>query len=346
MESKERVFLTELYKDYYRRRDPDYPYLIEKREFGMGFEKKIDFRHKHFSSNRDLKTYLMNNGPLYISYSVAYYRHPEARPMEAKIMEGSDLVFDIDVHGCPYHEDNFVCDNCLGTAKEDVIYLIEEFLEPDLGIPKSALSINFSGNRGYHIHVDDERYRDLDVRSRRELVDYLTGVGFDSTIPCEKHPSKTTPGWLGRITRCLIKKLDERKIRSSKRDTYLSQLESGIWAGVCKSSWYHREVESCIAQLAANVDGQVTSDIYRLIRLPGSIHGGSSLVATKVYKIESFNPLKHAVWIDNEPLEVYVEYAPPMIMKDEEFPEIKHKKTILPKYYAAYLISKGVARLV
>ncbi len=312
----------------------------------MGFDKKIDFRHKHFSSNRDLKQYLINNGPLYISYSVAYYKSPSARPMEAKLMEGSDLVFDIDVHGCPYHDDNFVCEHCLGQAKEDTIYLIEEFLEPDLGIPKSALSINFSGNRGYHIHVNDDRYRDLDVRSRRELIDFLLGHGFDVNQLCEVRPSVNTPAWFGRVSKCIQSKLEGKQIRTPRREKYLSELKAGIWANVCKSKWLVREVDDCVRKLAPNVDGQVTADIYRLIRLPGSIHGGSSLVASKVYKLESFNPLKHSVWLDNDPVEVYVDYAPPMVMKDEEFPELKNKKENLPKFYAAYLISKGVARLV
>ncbi len=98
--------------------------------------------------------------------------------------------------------------------------------------------------------------------------------------------------------------------------------------------------------MKADVDEQVTIDVSRLIRLPGSVHGGSMLVAKKVDNLEQFDPLNDAVWEDDEEMEVFVSHAPAMRMKENAFDEINNKNARLPKYYAAYLIAKGAARLL
>jgi len=180
MELKEINFLKSEIRNYYEKNNTEYPYLIEQREWGFGFDKKIDFRHKKFDNHEMLKRYLINNAPLYVSYSIAKYVAPEGKPMENKILKGSDLIFDIDIHNCPNHPEKFVCDDCLNSAKEEVIKLNENFLEPDFGISKKEISINFSGNRGYHVHIDSDLYKDLDKGARVELIDYLKGTDFDA----------------------------------------------------------------------------------------------------------------------------------------------------------------------
>ncbi len=220
MQQKEMEFLTSECKKFYEKHDPLYPKLIEKREFGFGFEKKIDFRHKRFGENRELKEYLATNGPLYVSYSVAYYTAPEARPMVSKNIEGSDLVFDIDVHDCKLHDDKFSCDECLERAKNMVMHLIEEYLMPDFGISKKDIWVNFSGNRGYHVHVEDERYLNMNRDMRAEMIDFLNGVGFDAGEFAQSNATSESPAWYGRIARCITQKLESSAIRTKKANRY------------------------------------------------------------------------------------------------------------------------------
>lgn len=346
MELKEVNFLKNEIRGYYERNNTDYPSMIEQREWGFGFEKKIDFRHKKFENNEMLKKYLINNAPLFVSYSVARYVAPEGKPMENKILKGSDLVFDIDVHGCPNHPDKYVCDECLGKAKDEVIKLNENFLEPDFGIKKSELSINFSGNRGYHVHINSEIYKDLDKNARSELIDYLRCTDFDSREFVKKHPTYESPSWFGRIARDLHKKIEEKKIRTTKRDEYLSEIEKGIWENAANSSWFYRELENSINELRCNVDEQVTTDIHRLIRLPNSIHGESMLLAKKVNDLNKFDPLKDTIILNNEYIDIeIIEEIPEIRLGNDVFEKNNNKKTSVPKYYAAYLIGKGVARL-
>ncbi|MCX8205964.1 MAG: DNA primase catalytic subunit PriS [Candidatus Micrarchaeota archaeon] len=343
--SPEREFLRAEFKGYYEKNAPDYPYMVEQREFGFGVEKKIDFRHKRFGTNDELRNYLITNVPFYVSYSVARYAAPEAKPMASKMMLGSDLVFDIDVHGCTQHDDKFICNECLGRAKEQVVRLIEEFLIPDLGIAKKEIAINFSGNRGYHVHVLDARYLDLDGKARLELVNYLNGVGLDAGIFCEQSPKVDSPAWFGRIARCIQKRLENGEIKTSKRKEYLDDIVFGIWGNIRESTWFHREFDKCRDICRANVDEQVTTDVSRLIRLPGTIHGESTLIAKRADDIGRFDPLRDAVFISDEEMEVEVSSAPAIEMCGRTFEPINNKKATLPKYYAAYLIGKGAARI-
>lgn len=346
MEIKEINFLKNEIREYYERKNTHYPYLIEQREWGFGFEKKIDFRHKKFDNNEMLRKYLINNAPLFVSYSVARYVAPEGKPMENKIIKGSDLVFDIDIHGCPNHSDKFVCDKCLDKAKEEVVKLCENYLQPDFGIKREEISINFSGNRGYHVHINNELYKDLDKGARMQLIDYLKGTEFDAREFVKKHSTIESPSWFGRVAKNLIDKIENKKVRTTKRDEYLSEISKGIWDNVSNSTWFYREIEEGINEMKCNVDEQVTTDIHRLIRLPESIHGESMLLAKMVHNLDKFDPLKDTIVLSNEYINIeIIEEIPEIRLGDQTFEKNNNKKTSVPKYYGAYLIGKGVARL-
>jgi DNA primase small subunit len=347
VEFKEMNFLKNEIREYYKKNNTDYPYLIEQREWGFGFDKKIDFRHKKFDNHKMLRTYLINNAPLYASYSIARYVAPEGKPMENKIMKGSDLVFDIDVHNCPNHEEKFVCDECLNEAKNEVIKLNENFLEPDLGIKKTEISVNFSGNRGYHVHVNNDAYKDLNKNARSELIDYIKGNDFDAREFVKKHPTDKSPAWFGRVGRNLKRKLVEKQIKTSKRSEYLNEIEKGIWENVSNSTWFYRELEKTINEMKCNVDEQVTTDVHRLIRLPDSIHGESMLLAKKVENIEKFEPLRDTIILSDEEIEIEkIKEIPEMRLGEKIFEKTNNKKIYVPKYYGGYLIAKGFAKLV
>lgn len=82
--------------------------------------------------------------------------------------------------------------------------------------------------------------------------------------------------------------------------------------------------------LAGKTDEPVTADIKRLIRLPGSIHGGSSFGVIPLSRkaLETFNPLEDAIIFDDTPVRV-------LVTKSQEV-EIKGK---------IYRVSEGVGRL-
>ena len=51
-------------------------------------------------------------------------------------------------------------------------------LENDFGFSSGELHVFFSGHRGYHVHVENEAVRSLDAMARKEIVDYVTGLGL------------------------------------------------------------------------------------------------------------------------------------------------------------------------
>jgi DNA primase small subunit len=51
-------------------------------------------------------------------------------------------------------------------------------LERDFGFTGKDLHVFFSGHRGYHVHVENEDILDLDSYARKEIVDYVCGIGI------------------------------------------------------------------------------------------------------------------------------------------------------------------------
>ncbi|MEM4589809.1 MAG: DNA primase small subunit domain-containing protein, partial [Candidatus Micrarchaeia archaeon] len=180
----EETFITEKFRNYYSNHWTKAPKKIHNREFGFGgWSKKIESRHYSFSSEKELNAYLGRNAPLFISYSEAYYKYPAARPIEKKEWIQGDLVFDIDANelgmSCTEkHGKEWVCEKCMGRAKECALRLIDDFLVKDFNIPKEEIEVNFSGNRGYHIHIST-RFQSLKTYGRKEIADYVNANGLE-----------------------------------------------------------------------------------------------------------------------------------------------------------------------
>ena len=179
-----------------------------------------------FSSRNKLVNFLKENIPIHVYYSTAYYSNPQA-PMKDKEWLGADLVFDLDADHLPEGE-GLSYPEQLKLVKKKTLLLIEDFLLDDFGFEEDELTINFSGHRGYHIHVRNKDILKMSSHARREIVDYITGVGLDVNVilPTEtfevdqfmdfkkratspKLPPKEEGGWRKR-TRILTNKLLDR----------------------------------------------------------------------------------------------------------------------------------------
>jgi DNA primase small subunit len=168
-----KIFLRKRFKEYYSRNEIPAPNDVGQREFGVGtLDTKIKVRHKSFGTERDMRNYLRREAPFYISYSSAYYEFPENQPMAAKKWLGADLVFDLDV------DMDFMDSGKLEGVKAQAINLMD-FMLSDFGFSEKDMGVNFSGSKGYHIHVFSDEVKSLGNKERREIVDYVTGSGFD-----------------------------------------------------------------------------------------------------------------------------------------------------------------------
>ncbi len=370
----EEGFIRGRFSQYYSRAFPSTPLSVQTREFGFGgWDKKIESRHAHFGSGEELVAYLRRNAPLYISYSSAYYEFPDARPMEKKNWLGADLIFDIDADQLNppcigKHGKGWVCDECLGMAKAEALKLVEEFLVGEFGFRKDSIQTNFSGNRGYHVHVVDDEVKPLTSPKRREITDYITGKGLDGKYWIYERngrvegPKPTDSAWGGRLAGGFISMVKEKKLEfimkpsTAKRfykmaGSVISGVERGNWdvVGLGRPDVYEqifgvlgRELG---VHLGDNIDQNVTFDTSKLIRMPDSLHGETGLLAKRTSNLDKFDPLKDAVVFGKSPIKVKVEKAPEIRIWDEVFGPYENFEGELPEAVAVYLVCKRRAKL-
>jgi len=327
MNTETKVYLKKRFKEYYWSHEVAAPSEVHKREFGVGtLEDKIKFRHKAFKSEKELSQFLRTEAPYYISYSAAYYEYP-GQPMGEKCWLGADLIFDLDMPMTLLDQGR------LDDVKAEAEALVE-FLVEDFGFSMDDIRVNFSGSKGYHIHVVSEDVRTLSADARREIIDYIAGTGLDLDYFIKETggpagvkwgrfnpkvvsggrtgPKSDSKGWAGRIYRvtddvlrmppeklCAFAGVDKRTAKKveDNRETYLRAFGEGRWElpwKELKGGILKRSIESQAVQVT-DEDRQVTGDVSRLIRLPDTIHGGSGLLAGRVADLESFNPLTDAV---------------------------------------------------
>lgn len=168
-------------------------------------------RHRSFSGAGSLRLALNQVVPSDVYHSCAYYENPDF-DMDKKGWLGADLVFDIDadhlVTPCNKIHDEFTCakcgfsgkgitpevcpacegtkfstktwpcEQCIETARQQATKLLD-MLQNDFGFSSDETHVFFSGHRGYHVHIENEAVRSLDALARKEIVDYVIGLGIN-----------------------------------------------------------------------------------------------------------------------------------------------------------------------
>lgn len=99
-----------------------------------------------------------------------------------------------------------------------------------------------------------------------------------------------------------------------------------------------------LARYGANVDEPVTGDIKRLIRVPGSLHGGSGMQVKKLKlsELESFKPLEEALVFGEKPVKLKVLKPFALELKGKDL-KVEEGIQEVPEYAAIYLMCRGVA---
>src|SRR2546427_630154 len=181
--SPEQQRTTDWVKERLRRHYAKAPLLtpdrLTRREFGfMFYGPGLMQRHLAFSAQSELRDFLVSRVPAHVYHSSAYYERPDAPTMEEKGWLGADLIFDLDADHIPKSKE-MTYEEMLEAVRRKIVQLYDDFLVQDFGFAEKSLRIVFSGGRGYHIHVHDERVWGLGSHERREIVDYITGKELD-----------------------------------------------------------------------------------------------------------------------------------------------------------------------
>ncbi|WP_394740424.1 DNA primase small subunit PriS [Natronococcus roseus] len=386
MEERTRAYLRGRFRDHYRRTELTLPPAANEREWGyIPWTEGPDttmVRHRSLLELGDLEEFLVRKRPRHVYFSAGRFRDPGASSMHEKDWQSADLVFDLDADHLPnvtLGEDSYA--EMLATCKDALLRLLD-FLEDDFAFEE--LEIVFSGGRGYHVHVRDESIRHFDREHRREVVDYVRGIGleFEELIetetvaglgrktPTERRTLRTEGGWGARTHDRFMAFVDE--LLALEEDAALERLREfdGIGEGkataTLNAARNNREgleagnvtVHTAVSQLAerfahraveadnAPIDEPVTTDTNRLIRLPGSLHGGSGLETVRLGRdeIDAFDPLVDAVpeTFTGHEIRVDVTDGGEVELGGDSF-TVPEGDQSLPEYVAVFLMARGRA---
>lgn len=372
------TFVRSLISKYYADAKDLSPKEMARREFGFGdFERKISFRHFTFSTWPRLREYLVANAPPFISISTAYYDRPDGRPMEAKGWRGAELIFDLDASDLKLkcaseHGRSWVCNDCLSAVKAETTKLVEEFLIPDFGFSEGSISINFSGNRGYHVHVNDPETFKMGSAERTAIADYIKATGIDLRFFFPNMgvrgkrldgPKPTDSGWGGKLARGVIGALNSgedalvamgmepktARLLYRKRADVIIGITTGNWDKVNvpkKAEFWAGALAAISVKNSDSIDRNVSTDIHHLIRLPDTIHGDTGLLAKNVGGLgglERFEPMRDAAVLKGDPITVEIAKSPVLEILGERFGPYDKSVQELPLHAAIYLMLKRVA---
>jgi DNA primase small subunit len=358
------------------------PLKMEQREFGyMHFRQAGMLRHLSFKSMKELDAMLVREAPSDVYCSNAYYRFPTQQPMQEKQWLGADLIFDIDgkdlgmpclpshsysvcincgsvsppeqndeersSYSCPScgckktDHVSIPCSKCIDGSKKEARRLMD-FLLADIGLENSAINIYFSGNNGFHVHINDDACTSLDTQARSDLVGYLSGTGLmlesigirktntEDLFSIKFPKSGLTYGWRRRIAEKL--KID---MTSAIKLKNIVNQNGGYKA-------FRVELDRLAKDMGVRIDPQVTTDVHRVFRMPGTLNSKSGLSKTKSSDLYSFDPFVDACLLGDGKVSVRVKTPVRLKLKRNSF-NISKESAEMPAYAAVYLMCKGLA---
>jgi DNA primase small subunit len=109
---------------------------------------------------------------------------------------------------------------------------------------------------------------------------------------------------------------------------------------------FTKVVVNSIKGYAGEADAPVTKDVNRLIRLPGSLHGKSSLrvIPLSLDDVAAFDPLVDAVVFGDEPMKVVLKKDLKFDIKGQAY-DLKAGEAELPQHAAIFLMARGEATI-
>lgn len=372
MNPRSAMFLKNCIRGYYKTHRPVMPPDIEHREFA--YVPFLGTMIRHFSFTPDeLVSTLQRVAPEHVYYNAAHFKNPSAKKKDELGWIKTDLIFDIDRYITS------TLPEALRDAKEDTLRLLD-ILRGDLGF--TGFTVNFSGSKGYHVHLYDDGLTALDSEERREIVDYVMGEGLVPAIFTGQAvesidnyliplPGITAPGKPGRMSRRLNYVI-QNKIMTKEVNEAISYLTRIPGIGKSGAARLYREINSIkstektldrfwnvrrssavvcsrfldfiVADSNVIIDRKVTVDINRLIRLHDSIHGRTGLKAMEINDLERFDPLTDAISLGEKLIDINV-FKRGLVEIGGYRYKLKKGVTKMPEYLAFLVIASEIGEV-
>lgn len=239
------------------------------------------------------------------------------------------------------------CNKCIFALKKEVRRLTA-VLTNDLGIEEKSVLVHFSGNNGFHIVASDKSFHLLGPEARSDIVSYLTGTNMmTESIGVRKGRDRSGSDFLIKFPKSGIsygwRKLIADKLGIDQASVVkLNNVvqRNGGYEG------FKAELGKMAKSLGVKVDPQVTMDVHRIFRMPGTINSKSGLVKMRCNDLESFDPLNDSCLLGDKYVKVKTNISSQINFKlrGESF-RLKEKIVELPLFAAVYLVCKGLAEV-
>ena len=219
-------------------------------------------------------------------------------------------------------------------------------------------------------HLDIDHLVIREIFDSKEFQGHASGKYIYRLYPVD------TPGWKGKVTYSVISfvnrteemEMDEILGELMKfkgiGNTLAKQIYKSLYPGKSgtrgidkirdelnleafssdkvRNSFINYIVKEMSVELGGETDEPVTSDIKRLIRLPGTLHGKSSLrvIPMNLDELNNFEPLRDAVWdgFTGDAVKVIPNADAEIKLRNEHFKIFKSKEIELPEYAALHFI--------
>jgi DNA primase small subunit len=210
------------------------------------------------------------------------------------------------------------------------------------------VSVYFSGNNGFHLFVSEKSFRPLSAEARSDIASYLKGTSLmTESIGVRKVNSNSGPDFLIKFPKSGIS-YGWRKMVAAKLGVNQSSVvklshivqRNGGYEG------FKSELANVAKNLGVRIDPQVTMDLHRIFRMPGTINSKSGLVKMKCNDFESFDPLTDSCLLGSREVEIKINVPSPVGIKlgGQSF-RLRKQTMRLPLFAAVYLICKDLAEV-
>jgi DNA primase small subunit len=362
MQEADIQFLEDSFKKYYFNHFDQIkvPERTSEREFGYQKFNSGMTRHISIKNDKELHLLLIQNVPSDVYCSNAYYTFPNL-PMNEKDWKEADLIFDIDAKDlnlpCKCNEvsknltrclkcnssklekKSLPCKNCIDASKTEVSKLSEVLID-DLAVTQENIQVYFSGNEGFHVYVYNSQFQQIGSRERSELVDYISLRGaIPETFGMKKlkqnrasFPDFDEKGWRGRFSKQVFGS-------KSKRSKIITELLANGYSS------FQKMLDDVSNNIGVKIDPNVTMDIHRIFRLPGSINSKSGLAKIQCNDLVKFDPYTEASFLSDNSVEVFANCPIEFKLKNKKFGPYINEKITIPTFAAVYMICKKLARI-
>ncbi|MCV0393621.1 MAG: DNA primase [Nitrosopumilus sp.] len=372
MQAAEINFLEDSFKKYYF----DHfdlirvPERTSEREFGYQKFNSGMIRHIQIKDDKELHLLLMQNTPSDVYCSNAYYSFPNL-PMNEKDWKEADLIFDIDAkdlnlscrenhtvsicnecyevsknsikcskcNSIKLEKKSLPCKNCIDASKIEVSKLSEVLID-DLAVTQDNIQVYFSGNEGFHVYVYNSQFQKIGSRERSELADYISLRGaIPETFGMRKFkqdrlafPDFSDKGWKGRFAKHVYG-------TKSKRSKIITELIANGYSS------FQKTLDDVSENIGVKIDPNVTMDIHRIFRLPGSINSKSGLTKIFCNDLSKFDPYVEASFLSDDSIEIVANCPIEFKLKNKKFGPYNNETVSVPTFAAVYMICKKLATI-